>query len=774
MKSFIKTKIAVVITTALQLSNVMAEEVPTSAAENVTTGLEIIQVTAQKRSQSIQDVSSAVTALSPDNIDNAQIFQSQDLTKLVPSLTYTQGNSSRSSSFNIRGIGTRSYSSAVEPSVSTMVDGVVFGRSGMSAMSLLDVERVEVLRGPQGTLFGKNASAGVVHIMTKAPTDHFEVDFMAGFDDSQEYRYGMSVSGALTDSVKARLTAQGLNRDGYIENIHPDYTGEDMNSEDSWSARGKVLWNINGNIDATWAFDASESRGDCCVGTVRADNTVPQWGFTGGLIPAYVSGLLGIEPSETNLKTNDETEYYSNFKSTGNAITVNWNVGDYTFTSITAARAWDVEESQGDGVPELNLALAGLWDGMPYLDTNRGTSSQEQFSQELRIASPVEQFISYVAGVYYWDQTLDRNFERKEINQGIFLGVPPVYNHGDFAAEVDSTSLSVFGQATINFSDSLRGIVGARFVDEELSYTFNRDDLSMPANGLADSGSDKATDSDFSGKIGLEYNVSENMMAYGSFSQGYKGKAFNVLYDMKSATTFEVQPETSDAIELGVKAIWLENTLVTNIALFSTKYKNYQAQAGIIPEGSNIAESHLVNAGSVTTDGVELDFQWLATDNLSFAGGAAYTDAVLDDFKNAPCGSAQDCSATGGFQDVSGGQMPNAPKMKFNIGLTYDIYTDSLPFDMAIHANYQWQDDVLFSIDQDVNKIQEAYGTSDLSFNLRDKGDTWSAKIYVNNVTDEQYASYIGDTLGYPTSYSQFISRNAQRVIGAEVKVHFE
>jgi iron complex outermembrane recepter protein len=627
-----------------------------------------------------------------------------------------------------------------------------------------------VLRGPQGTLFCKNASAGVVHIITNAPTDYFEADIITGFDDSQEYRYGATISGGLTDSLAGRFTAQGLNRDGYIKNINEDYSGEDLNYEDSWSARAKLAWAVNDEIELTWVSDISKSRGDCCVGTVRSDNTVPQWGFTGGLIPAYVSDLLGITPSKNNLQINDEYEYYSNFESSGHALTIDWNIGDYTLTSITAQRDWGVEEAQGDGTPPLDLALAGLSDGMPYLALNRGISEQEQFSQELRITSPADQFISYVAGLYYWKQNISRQFERREINPGIFFSVPPVYNHGQFDADIENISTSLFGQATINVSDSFRVIAGARFVDEELSYQFNRDDLSLPANGLAASGRDKATDSDLASKLGVEMDVASDGLAYLTLSQGYKGKAFNVLYDMVPETTYEVAPETSNAVELGFKNQWLDNTLSTNIAIFKTEYDDYQSQAGIVPEGSTIAESHLVNAGQVSNQGVELDFTWLVAEPLLLSGGFAYTDAVLDEFRNAPCGTAQGCQ----FQDVSGGRMPNAPEWKFNIGAMYDISVDSFPFMMSIGANYSWQDEVLFSIDQDKNKIQDAYGIVDISLSLQDNDEAWSAKFYVNNVADENYASYIGDTLGYPSSYSQVISRNAQRIIGGEIKIHFE
>ena len=188
--------------------------------------LEEVIVTARKREQSLQDVSVAVTALTDTVIAEAQIYNSEDLVQLVPSLTFQQGSNPRQSSFNIRGIGTQSFSTGVEPSVSTMLDGVVMGRSGQAFMQLLDVERIEVLRGPQGTLFGKNASAGVLHIITKEPTEEFSGEVMAGAAENNEYRLGATVAGPITDTLGFRLSGSGSDVDGWIKNR---FDGDDLN-----------------------------------------------------------------------------------------------------------------------------------------------------------------------------------------------------------------------------------------------------------------------------------------------------------------------------------------------------------------------------------------------------------------------------------------------------------------------------------------------------------------------------------------------------------------
>ncbi|MEP5568443.1 MAG: TonB-dependent receptor plug domain-containing protein, partial [Halioglobus sp.] len=187
------------------------------SAQESSLALEEVIVTATKREQNLQDVSVAVTALSEDILREAQIVSSEDLTQLVPSLNLQKGSNVRQTSFNIRGIGTQSFSTAVEPSVSTMLDGVVMGRSGQAFLRLLDIERVEVLRGPQGTLFGKNSTGGVVHLITKDPSEEFSGELMGSVVSGDEYRAGATVSGPLTDTLGFRLTASGSDVDGYTK-----------------------------------------------------------------------------------------------------------------------------------------------------------------------------------------------------------------------------------------------------------------------------------------------------------------------------------------------------------------------------------------------------------------------------------------------------------------------------------------------------------------------------------------------------------------------------
>jgi iron complex outermembrane recepter protein len=229
--------------------------------------LEVMIVSAQRREQSAQDVALAMSVVSEQRLENALIIHSSELTTLVPTLNVQTGFSAQSSSFNIRGIGTQSFSAGAEPSIATMVDGVVLGRSGMAFMGLMDVERVEVLRGPQGTLFGKNASGGVISIVTKAPSfEHTGAVSLSALEGS-DYRLGLMVSGPVSEKIGYRFAASGQQQDGYINNR---YNGKDLNGTDNWSMRGKLHWQVSDKLDFMWSSDFARHDCSCTVMTVHS------------------------------------------------------------------------------------------------------------------------------------------------------------------------------------------------------------------------------------------------------------------------------------------------------------------------------------------------------------------------------------------------------------------------------------------------------------------------------------------------------------------------
>ena len=748
--------------------------------------MEEIIVTARKREQSLQDVSVSVMALPESLLKDSFLTDTEDLTQLVPSLNIQRAGAPRGSSFNIRGVGTQSFSSAVEPSVSTVLDGVVLGRSGMAFFQLLDVERVEVLRGPQGTLFGKNSTAGVVHIITQDPSDEFTASMSATAIEDDELQGGFTVSGPISDTLGYRLTGFYAWDDGFIENVN---NGDDLNNSDEWSIRGKLRWDPTDTLSLLWSSDYNEFEGDCCVATLRSVEPWPEEPPNNqDLVDDILDTLSPVKPSETNTKVNHDFPDELDVNGRGHALTADWELGEHTLTSITARRKWEQETSvDADGLPE-RVATVEVWQG--------GHTEQEQWTQEIRLTSPEDQLISYVAGLYYFDQTINRTFDRF-----IGLGNPALDGVATSNFQVDTLNYAAFGEATWNISDDWRFILGARYTQDDIEFDFERPSNSAFQPTIEPFSKD-VTEDDVSGKATLEWNATDDMLVYATYVQGYKGPAFNITTGSSPENTQPVDPETSESFELGIKSNWLDNRLVLNLAVFHTEYEDFQAQATeselILDENGNPVDQNgdgvddrkfsfiLTNVGEVTTEGIEIDLMAQLTDNLSLFGGVAFIDADIDEYPGGPCSFGQEfrgvgfngqtgCGDDPAQQDLSGGELPYSPDWKFNLAANYTIPLERQSFDVVLNAAFRAQDDVQLSINQDVNQRQDAYEILDLSVKLQDKDDRYSAALFVKNAFDEDYVSGIAaqNENIMPNGYLQFFPRTWERRIGVEFRYNW-
>lgn len=738
--------------------------------------MEEIIVTARKREQSLQDVSLSVTALSETLLQDAFITSSEDLTSLVPSLNLQKSSRPGDSSFNIRGIGTQSSGVGIEPSVSTVLDGVVLGRSGMAFLQLLDIERVEVLRGAQGTLFGKNSTAGVIHIITQKPSDSFEASVSATLIEDDEYRTGITLSGPVSDTVGYRLTGSLSRDDGFVENVQ---TGTLLNGTDDWSLRGKLRWDVSEDLTLEWSSDISKQEGDCCVSTFRSADPFPaQPPNNQTTVDGFLNTQAPVVPSEQNTQVNHDFPTTIELNAQGHSLTADWDLNGYALTSISAYREWgELTYSDVDGQP---MHFLNLW--------QIGDTEQSQFTQEFRIASPLDQAVSYVAGLYYFDQTIDREAELSLLN-----------GTGISTFSVDALNYAAFGEANWSINDRLRLILGARYTKDEIEFEYSRTTTSLLIQATPFFGK-SVEESDLSGKLVLEWNAGEDALLYASYVDGYKGPAFNVVSGSTQSNTNPVDSETSNSFELGLKSNWLEGRLIFNVALFHSEYSDFQGTATettlLLDENGNTQDANndgiidtnfsfiLTNVGEITTQGIELDFVAQATENLSLFGGLAFIDAQIDSYVGGPCGFGQEfrdlgfrdsagCGESPAQQDLSGGDMPFSPDWKFNIAANYVIPFEASPVDVVLKANYRIQDDVLLSVDQDPGRIQESYDVLDLSIQILEKTNRYSASIFVKNALDQYYASNISVSNEFiaANAYSQFLPRNFERRFGVEFRM---
>ncbi|CAA0125537.1 Pesticin receptor [Halioglobus japonicus] len=730
--------------------------------------LEELIVTAQKREQNLQDVPIGVSLLSGRAMAEAQLKNAGELATLIPTLNLQASSGPSTSSFNIRGIGTQTFSPGVDPSVSTMLDGVVMGRSGMAFLDLVDVQRVEVLRGPQGTLYGKNASGGVVHIITKDPTPELSGTVSATAIEEGEYRIDGSVAGPITDTLGYRLTGFGVNDDGYSKNYYND---KKVNDNKAFNVRGKLLWQPTEDLDFMLASDYSKSDCDCTALSVRAilpDPNNPQ------LQQQLLQQQLPVVPSKHNQDVNNDQRTFTRITSSGYSLTANWDIEGFVLTSISAYRDWENEGIVDfDDSPINPLALT--FPGPPKTE-------QSQFSQEFRLASPPTEWGSYVIGAFYFEQDVDTS---NTATAGILEPIVPATTRKS-KTSVSSKNAAVFGEVTWNIWQSWRLILGGRYTYDDLSYHTSADKTDgviFPEPGEA---RDSLDESDFSPKVAVQWDISDNAMAYASYVRGYKGPAFDTGLFPENARVDPEDPnspvaggvvdaETSDSFEIGLKSGWFDNRLIVNMDVYYSKYHDFQAETSldIGPLGTIV----VTNVGAVSTQGVEMDFIALPMENWSISGGIVYTDAQIDDYPNGNCSGGQKArgECPNNYQDLSGGKLPYTPDWKMNLSTDYTLPLEEMPFNLTLGANIRWQDDVLYELSQDPYTKQDAYGIVDLRAIVAGKEEGYRVTAFVKNVFDKNYASliYANSPALLPNGYIQLVPKYANRMAGIEVRYDF-
>jgi iron complex outermembrane receptor protein len=739
----------------------------------VATGaLEEIIVTAQKREQNLQEVPVAVSVVTGDLIDRSAALNIEGITAMVPSLNFRKGGTTINSTLFLRGVGTVTTSLAAEPSVSTVLDGVVLGRMGEAFGDLVDVQRIEVLRGPQGSLFGKNASAGVVHVISNMPEPEFGASAQVEYYDGEEYKVRGILNAPINDTLSTRLTAFYGEYDGNIRNL---YNGDDINGYERYGVRGIALWDPSEDVRVTFIGDYRKADDDCCgevIGSVPA-------GATQAAFLSLLQGvnLRGDETREVrhNLVTATEEEAW------GLSAQVDWDVGEHVLTSITAYRAWDAGEvREGDW---LDQPAAYVGNGFAQLHDD-GPQEAKTFSQELRLASPVGQFLEYVVGAFYYDAETDRDFLREVIN--CTASTLPVDATGQqpcapgastftlpessAAFGSESTNWSIFGQSTLNFTDSIRGLLGLRWTNDELSFYHDRVPSPVAGPGVRTdlSGFRGETDNDdFSGNIGVQWDVSDEIMTYAKYSRGYKGPAFNVFFNQNPTQLNPIEAETSDAFEIGLKATVFDGTTTINLALFDATYDNFQANAFDVLNGAVI--TRLTNAGEISTSGVELDFVSAPFEGLTLSGGFAFTDAQIEEFNLPP-------NSPPGAGNLSGERLPFAPEFKGSLMAEYR-WEAFAGYDMFVNGSASYTDEQYTDLPNAVTGpnpllLIDSYTLIDASIGVSPQSNAWRLTLVGKNLSDESYASLL--TPGGPGgSVRMLIPREADSYWGVQFRMNF-
>jgi iron complex outermembrane receptor protein len=681
-------------------------------------GTDII-VTAQKRAERVQDVPLAVQVLTGDALQAQGVRQFSDLTKATPSLIIRPAEQPVNASISIRGIGTFAFSPGVEPSVAVQIDDVPVQFLARAFADLSDIERIEVLRGPQSTLYGRSASAGLLNIVTQGPSDHLTGRVGGLVTTDREYSGNAALSGPLTDTLGFRVSA---NYDNFAGNVRNLFNGDRVNGFKTLSTRGKLVWNPTPTLNIT--AQAGYIDGHTTIGRpfVHVSPNARLRGVA-AYTPAVFAPGVTFNDDNTNVvnNINSGTDYTDFSQSLRAAL-------DLGFGSLVSITAWD-HFKQFDILDQDESAIAAL-DNRQF-----GTFNTHAFSQELRLVSSGKSRLRYTLGLFYSNLNLTRDFTR-----GPFFSVARWY------ATNGNKQYAAFGQAEYEVIDGTSVIGGVRAGHGKIDYTF----LDYAANNARFAGNNSENYQTY--KAGLQQRLGKDLMAFATYATGHKGQAYDIGtgFNLVRQNSGPVRPETSQDWQLGVKSQFLDRKVTLNVTLFNTTFDNFQAQ-GIETLADGTINFRLANVGKLRTRGVEVEGGIHFNRELNLSGGVTYDDAKIISFPFAQCypaqTAAQGCLGTPARQNLAGFRPAQAPEWKLSVSADYTPrLTDTL--DGVVQAAYNYQSAFNFGINGDPETLQKAYGILNLSLGVRDPGRKWELVGFVNNLFDKQYFFNANNSLG--------------------------
>ncbi len=769
--------------------------------------LEEVMVTAQKRPQSLRDVPLSVNALSGEKIDSSGITNIETMADYIPSFNMTQ--TGIGTNIAIRGISS-GVNQGFEQSAAQFIDGVHFGRAQLSRAPFLDIERVEVLRGPQSILFGKNSTAGAISITTAKPGDELEGKLTALYEPEHgEQDVRLVLSGPISDTVGGRLAILQSSIDGYMENttLNRDESGDKnrvIRATLQWQPSD--LWDITLKME-DGSFD-SDGRNIEAVNLINIPNE-------NGTFDAYDTLLkhLTAGPNVYLLDTTHDWKRQSNgdfsYNDTDNVtLSIERELGEHTVTSVTGYNAYNYDElcdCDFTGAPGFNILSREEYD---------------QVSQEFRLTSPEDEAISYIAGVFF--QTSNLKFH-DDINVPTDSFIPTALTRRlgataanllrgastqrDFEQETDL--YAAFGQVTWNITDSFRTILGGRYTTEEKEASRRQYHVSpfgavlplgtptSPYNGLwgvfnvepYEPILGNRDESSFTPSVIIQQDVNGTDMIYASFTTGFKSGGFDVranshpdpavnnaynpsASDPRIQGTFEFEEEEVTNYEVGGKFVLAGGAAELNVALFRSEFTNMQTS-----QFDGGVSFNVTNAGEATVQGLEVDGRWAASESILLRGGFAFIDFEYTDFKNSQCYFGQEDPDDDNICDATGKRREFTPELQGNAGIDHTIeFSNGLKvvstFDLIYSADY------LTTPSLDPKFKQDAYTKINARIALSGNDDKWELALIGKNLTDESVVTYanglpVATTLTDDTSSAYYAFYERPRSIAVQGTIRF-
>ncbi len=667
----------------------------------VVTGLGDIVVTAQKRAENVQDIPLAITAVSGDTLMERQVTSVDQLSSIAPSVNFgTYGGAAR---IAVRGIGFDTVNPGAEGRIAYHVDGVYISRPSAQLGTFFDVDRVEVLRGPQGTLYGRNATGGSINVITRAPTADPSGHVNLTFGNFGRVAVDAALSGPLAEGVTARVTVMSNNRNGYGKN---EYTGNDIDDANQRGVRASVRFEPTETLTIDLSGDYYQEN-DHAYGLHYFGQYTPG-------VPLRGAALGGHAPSNIR-DINSDFDPTNNRKLYGFSGTASWDLGAATLKSITAYRHSDYTDVTELDLTELRLSI------FPFYER------AHQFSEELQLSGDFGGS-HWLVGGYYFKEHI---FGGSQVARNLLITGGPDRLKGGYRAEgtTNTEAMAVFGQLDLALFDSLSLIFGARYNHEKIEITdalqldfVNDYAPNVPIVPFAVLGfprSDSTSENAFTPKFGVEYSPGNDIMLYATVSKGFKSGGYNLGVNVPAFS-----PETIWSYEAGMKLTTLDRKLRANLAGFYYDYSNLQV--------SKVINSQVIteNAASASLYGAELELTAVPADGLQFDGTFSYLHSEYEDFRSLDPGRP-----ALGVLNLEKNTLIQAPKYTANVGAQYSWPIASGEVTLRGELNYASR---VFFTAFNVDSVGEAPNTKFNAFlSWSDDDGHWSASIFGRNLTDK-------------------------------------
>ena len=657
--------------------------------------LEEVVVTATKRKSSMQDLPMAINAFDSDRLESSGVVDIKDIQFLAAGVHV--GGNRNYTAVTVRGIGGDLNLPGTSSGVAVHLDGVYLGQRTQLGRAFFDLERIEVLRGPQGTLYGRNATGGSVNIISKSPTDELEGGLSASLGNYNLVDIEGYLSGPIiADEIKGRVAFKSVSRDGYTDNIG---VGNEIDNEESESIRGQISYDPSESFRLNLIADYTKDESVPVPVTSRGFEAVPTIGETFG-------GTLA-----TGRKRNADFEDDQDVEAWGLNLKAEWEFDGATLSSITGYRETDLFQQYDADSTEADVI---------YVSSS--IKKSEQVSQEFNLTSNGGGDLQWILGAYYFEE--DDFYEED-------APIPPFGITLTFGvSDLVSTAYAAFAEFDYQLSDSFSVTAGMRYSHEEKEI-----DEFTGIIGAVATDSLKDDWSSFTPKISLLYELSENKSIYATFGRGFKAGGFNG--GVLQGESFD--PEEVTNVEFGFKSVLYDGRLLANLSIFHMDYEDLQVQIPKLHPITGVALVAVDNAAKAVTKGVELDLKASITNSFSIDANLAYLDATFEEYETV------DEVRGGLIVDLSGNQLPAAPEWALNVGAEHAFFLDG--WTGTVRGEYVYQGETYFSPfeDEPLNAAlrgQESYELFNARITLVDSEEKWKVSVFAKNITDEVVSEY--------------------------------